>query len=155
MKITGEEPLKMKEVIHSFERHEPFSISFWFYAPDNKKNGYTLLNNCASTYHGFRGYNVLIIDGKPEFRISNSYPSNALSIQSVDSLPSKSWHHVLVTYDGSSKASGMGMYLNGKRVETKVLLDELNKTIRTHTLDAEREAHMLTTNLYRRNVNLL
>ena len=38
-------------------------------------------------------------------------------------LPVKQWTHVTVTYDGSSKAKGMAVYVDGATAETEVLRD--------------------------------
>ena len=36
-----------------------------------------------------------------------------LSVQTVQPLPQGKWVHVSATYDGSSRAAGMKLYLNG------------------------------------------
>ncbi|MCX6955286.1 MAG: DUF1553 domain-containing protein, partial [Verrucomicrobia bacterium] len=43
------------------------------------------------------------------------------------------WTHVLVTYDGSRKAAGLKIYLNGKLAETEVKLDTLAPKDSIHT----------------------
>src|SRR5581483_5517429 len=39
--------------------------------------------------------------------------------------------HLVVNYDGSGKASGLKLYLNGRLVETEVTKDHLTGSIRT------------------------
>ncbi len=41
------------------------------------------------------------------------------------------WQHVMVTYDGSSKAAGVKIYLDGEVMETSVEADALIGSIRT------------------------
>src|SRR5262249_37621081 len=41
------------------------------------------------------------------------------------------WYHVFVTYDGSGKAAGVKLYVNGKPEPTQVMTDQLKST--THT----------------------
>src|SRR6185369_4892546 len=43
------------------------------------------------------------------------------------------WYHVLVTYDGSSKAAGLAVYVNGVAQDFEVFADSLTQTIRTPT----------------------
>jgi hypothetical protein len=66
---------------------------------------------------------------KPE----DTTPQIALKVSTVGPLPLDGhWRHVFFTYDGSGKASGIKIYVNGTPVETKVILDTLgDSTIRT------------------------
>lgn len=41
------------------------------------------------------------------------------------------WTHVLVTYDGSSQAAGVKIYINGELQDTEIAANQLNNTIRT------------------------
>ncbi|MFO0950332.1 MAG: LamG-like jellyroll fold domain-containing protein [Isosphaeraceae bacterium] len=44
-------------------------------------------------------------------------------------MPVKSWVHVTVTYDGSSRASGVRIYLDGAPAETEVERDGLTRNL--------------------------
>src|SRR5262249_2640868 len=46
-------------------------------------------------------------------------------------IPLNQWTHVFVTYDGSSKAKGVHLYVDGKPAELEVTHDSLTDTIRT------------------------
>ncbi len=60
-------------------------------------------------------------------------PLVAIKISTVDRLPlDGEWKHLFFTYDGSGKASGVKIYVNGLPVATRVDCDALgHKTIRT------------------------
>jgi len=60
-------------------------------------------------------------------------PQVAIRVSAVDALPlDGAWKHIFFTYDGSGKASGIRIYINGKPVETRVVANTLDgKTIRT------------------------
>ncbi|MDX2190002.1 MAG: DUF1553 domain-containing protein [Bacteroidota bacterium] len=150
LSIIGDDRVTIKEMIHNFERSDPFSVSMWVYVPDNVAKGYTLLANCASTYNGFRGYELLCIGGKIQVRISNSWPSNAISVITNDSITPKKWQHVAFTYDGSSKSKGISVYLNGNKTETKTVVDNLYRSIRTFTLEQDRKEFMYYSNLQKK-----
>jgi hypothetical protein len=49
---------------------------------------------------------------------------------SRDQLPANHWVHVAVAYDGSRKASGVRLYIDGKAQPTNVVADSLSGTIR-------------------------
>ncbi len=61
-------------------------------------------------------------------------PQVAIKVSTVDLLPVDGrWYHVFFTYDGSGKASGVKIYINGVQVATRVVIDKLDdKTIRTN-----------------------
>ena len=52
----------------------------------------------------------------------------------------------MVTYDGSSRASGIALYLDGARLETEVIRDHLYKdiTYRREAGDRSSDTHPLT-----------
>ena len=60
-------------------------------------------------------------------------PMVAIKVQTKETLPvDGNWHHVLLTYDGSGKASGVRVYLNGAPATMRVVSDKLDgKSIRT------------------------
>jgi len=60
-------------------------------------------------------------------------PIASIRVSSVDRLPLDGyWKHLFFTYDGSGKASGVRVYLNGAPMTMKVVSDSLDgKTIRT------------------------
>ena len=63
--------------------------------------------------------------------IISQWPGNALRLSRETKLPADQWVHVAVTYDGSKKAAGVHVYVNGKSQPTNVLADTLTETIRT------------------------
>jgi hypothetical protein len=52
-----------------------------------------------------------------------------IAIETLDRLPVGEWSHIALTYDGSSRASGLTLYLNGARTNTRVERDRLTRTI--------------------------
>jgi hypothetical protein len=60
-------------------------------------------------------------------------PEVALRVASVIPLPlDGAWKHIFFTYDGSGRASGVKIFLNGRAIATRVVTDNLGRaTIRT------------------------
>jgi hypothetical protein len=81
--------------------------------------------------NAFRGYDLLIQKGKVYVHLVHHWPENVLKIASRESLPSEVWTHVFVTSDGSGKAAGLRLYLDGYPVEFEVQNDTLSGTIAT------------------------
>ena len=57
------------------------------------------------------------------------WPGNAIRIRTRHQLEPNQWHHVVMTYDGSSRASGLQLYLNGLQQPCEVVRDHLYKNI--------------------------
>ncbi len=114
--------------IADFERTEPFSVSLWVRLPKIYEDA-SVFSNCDHKWHAYRGYEMRLKEGKLLFRLANSYPHNAIQVETVNALPVNEWLQVMVTYDGSSKAKGIRLYLNGKEADTKIVYDKLYKSI--------------------------
>jgi hypothetical protein len=56
-------------------------------------------------------------------------PGNEIRIRAKEALKVNEWTHVAATYDGSSRANGLTLYINGKRHDTEVVRDHLYKDI--------------------------
>jgi hypothetical protein len=111
------------------ERTDEFSYGCWFHAAPN--SGKTcLFSKMGLTAEGTRGgFNVHIVADKLVFGLTHEFPENRLAITaSVDHLLG-SWHHVFVTYDGSSTASGVRIFVDGRLASSKVAAESLTKSI--------------------------
>ncbi len=54
-------------------------------------------------------------------------PGRAIRIAAAEPIPSDgSWKHIFFTYDGSGKAAGIKLYVDGKAIATKVIVDNLH-----------------------------
>lgn len=110
------------------ERTEPFSVALWI-------NPHTVYPDAGIFYHcedlriGYKGYSLRLADNKLQFIIAHSYPQNAIQVSTVDAVPPKKWTQVTVTYDGSSKAAGAKIYIDGKEAVVKTDYDNLYKGI--------------------------
>jgi hypothetical protein len=111
-----------------YDRTDPFSIDFWFYVGDEYEN-VPVLNNLAEQNSGRTGYRFTIDHGKLWVSLAHSPPANMIAIETTDSLPVRAWTHIAFTYDGSSRAGGMRLYLNGAPAPVDVKHDHLTRSI--------------------------
>lgn len=111
-----------------FERTDSVSYGGWVKIP---KNGSGALIARMDDSNAYRGFDCLITQGKLAPHIIHQWPGNALKVNSKKALAADTWQHVMVTYDGSSKASGIKIYVNGENWEWTVEQDSLSKTIIT------------------------
>ncbi|MBV9848768.1 MAG: DUF1553 domain-containing protein [Armatimonadetes bacterium] len=110
-----------------FERDEPFS--YGCYVNPATGNGSPVSRMDAGD--SFRGWDIYLADGRPSVHLIHHWPDNALKVTARDTIPSGQWSHLLVTYDGTNRPSGIKLYINGKLAGVDVASDTLTDTIRT------------------------
>ena len=113
----------------NFNRWEPFTISHWLKVPDRKERAVVFHRSRAWTDAASRGYELLIDEGHLQASLIHFWPGNQVAIRMIDPLPIDTWVHVAVTWDGSSHASGLAIFVDGKQAETETIRDALTKTI--------------------------
>ena len=110
-----------------FERNEAFSISAWIKYEDKGGAIVSKMNDAS----GFQGWDFAISDNKAWVHLISKWDTNAIKVISKEKIPAGSWQHLLATYDGSSKAAGIKIYLNGKPLAVDVEKDALTDSINT------------------------
>jgi Trypsin-like peptidase domain/Concanavalin A-like lectin/glucanases superfamily len=112
-----------------FERTEAFSAGGWFCWEGGPMQ--TLISKIQYGAPN-RGYDIEYDGEKYIAQITNTWddgPGNSLAIQTAP-IRGTGWRHVLFTYDGSSRAPGLKLYVNGELQKVTVLKDNLSKSIR-------------------------
>lgn len=126
--LDGENNVVLKEG-GTWQRHQPFTISMWLKVPAHFQRSVLLHRSRAWTDAASRGFELLIEDGRLSAALVHFWPGNAIRLVSRDSLPLDRWCHVTWTYDGSSRASGMKLWMDGKPTATEVVRDALTQAI--------------------------
>ena len=127
--LPGDSQIQLPYEFAAFEQNQPFTISSWF---NLSKPGMeaTLLGRTTGPMDGQRGYQLdLLKDGRLKLTLSHVWPDNALDIESVSKVPAKKWFQVALTYDGSGRASGLKLYLDGRPMPVRVITDNLRHSI--------------------------
>jgi hypothetical protein len=127
VEFTGDDPVDLP--LGNFERSQPFSVALWLKTPDFKDRAVVFHRSRAWTDAGSRGYELLIEDGRLKWSLIHFWPGNAISIAAKMPLPVKRWTHVVVTSDGSSRAAGLRLYVDGRPVPTEIIRDHLTRQI--------------------------
>jgi hypothetical protein len=112
----------------NFEGDSPFSISVW--AHPSAAGSVALLSKMDDAA-AYRGYDLLLENGKVVMHLVHHWADNAIKVSGKSELSPNAWHHVLVTYNGSRKAAGLELFVDGKPEALEVLNDSLKDTIRT------------------------
>ena len=126
--LTGENGFTFGKTGH-FNRADAFTFSLWLRTPSHAPRFVVAHHSKAPVDAGSRGYELLLEDGKVAFGLHHMWPGNSLKVASKKILPTNEWVHVAVSYDGSSRAQGVKVFINGAPAETEVIRDALSKDI--------------------------
>ncbi|MCH5377700.1 MAG: DUF1553 domain-containing protein, partial [Planctomycetes bacterium] len=110
-------------------RDDAFSVALWIDIPDHKDRAVVFHRSRAWTDAGSRGYQLLIEDGRLSASLIHFWPGNAIRVRALEPAPIDRWIHVVMAYDGSSRADGLRLYVDGRRIECEVVRDHLYKNI--------------------------
>lgn len=127
VQLTGDDEVKLK--VGNFTRHDPFSISLWLKTPTKFDRAVVFHRSRAWTDAGSRGYQLLIEDGSLSASLIHFWPGNAIRVRATGELPLSEWVHVCMSYDGSSQADGLRIWINGEPTSQQTVRDKLTKNI--------------------------
>lgn len=128
LSLNGDTWLDLKP-IGGFSRSDPFSISLWVKIPAGLTKGVLFHQGSMHLTYNFRGLHLALEDGRLQLLMAHTAPYNAIIQYTQENIPRDEWLHVTVTYDGSSKAQGLQLYLNGEKKDLLVDQDLLYKDI--------------------------
>jgi hypothetical protein len=120
-----------------FDLHQPFAIGAWvnLYGESGKVfqkrdasehwTGSELsLEDVAFTGRHERNLRVVV-------RLAAPWPDSAIEVRTKNRVPMDRSHHLLINYDGSGKAAGLKIFVDGTRWETETAKDALHGSLRT------------------------
>ena len=126
--------------IGDFEWYDDFSYGAWikYSKPHKEKNLGMLARRVGEQKQ--QGYDLILTPkSRIGARLIHQYtphrdkPINlAIDVETKENISPDQWTHLTVTYDGSGKAAGLHIYINGEAQELAIKMDSLrNKTILT------------------------
>lgn len=127
VKLSGDDAIGLE--VGNFHRYEPFSIVLWMKIPEHKERAVIFHRSRAWTDAGSRGYQLLIEEGMLSASLIHFWPGNAVRVRTNQTVPVGKWINVAVTYDGSSRAEGLRIFVDGQAMVLQVVRDNLYKNI--------------------------
>jgi hypothetical protein len=115
--------------VREFSRTDSFSLSLRLKPAATQDRAIVVHQSRAWSDAGSRGFELTLDHGRPFFGLIHFWPGNAIAVRAKQPLPVNEWSRLVVTYDGSSRAAGIRLYLDGTRLETDVVRDRLYKDI--------------------------
>lgn len=134
----GKAPVLKKSIpvelgdLANFARNEPFSIALWVRSPKDGFSGSLIARMDDRAAH--RGWDILQENRSLAFHLVDTWPENALKVTTARAVLSPGrWQHLVVTYDGSGKAGGVKLYLDGAGTPLRAATDKLAPDAETRT----------------------
>ena len=111
-----------------FERDHAFSYGAWVKLPKAGLIGSILAR--MDDRNNYRGWDLWLENGRIATHLVHDWPANAVKVVTKSQVNPGVWTHLFVTYDGSSRASGLKIYFNGEPQSTDTHADSLSQSIR-------------------------
>lgn len=112
-----------------YRKYSPFTFSFWLTVTETPQRGVILHRTRAGVDSAHRGYELMFLDGKLTATLAHFFPGDAIRVQAMEKIDFPAWRHVALTYDGSGRAEGVRLYVDGKPLATRVIRDSLQRDI--------------------------
>lgn len=128
IKLTGDDAIWLPGISH-YDRDQPFTVSLWINNPTNEERAVIFRRSRGWDDAGSIGYELTRINGYLHARVVHFWPGNAIAVKSRVKLKTDVWQHIALTYDGSSTAGGLQIYVDGQPVRQKIVKDHLTRTI--------------------------
>jgi mono/diheme cytochrome c family protein len=126
LRLDGNTHVELGGRNYDFERDRPFSYGAWVKLANGNGTVLSKMNDSQA----FRGWDLFVLNDAVMVHLIHSWPDNAIKITAEEKLQRNEWVHLFVTYDGSSKAAGLKLYINGKPAKVRVEVDNLRDSIR-------------------------
>lgn len=113
-----------------FELTDPFSVSVWIKPEIIAGKTQVVIGNAGVKNNMWRGWDFYLDStNNVAVRLISSLPHNYVHVKSKKPVKLNEWSHLVFSYDGSAKAEGIDLYLNGKKSEVATVYDDLYKSI--------------------------
>jgi hypothetical protein len=106
-----------------FNYRDPFTFSVQI-KPDSVAGKQAILSRGEDYWEG-QQHGLYVIDGKVRLHVIFRWTDLGLRVETAEALAPGSWHHIVAVYDGSMKASGVQIWVDGKPQRLNVLFDQL------------------------------
>jgi mono/diheme cytochrome c family protein len=112
-----------------FEKDQAFSYGAWVKVPRPGISGALMAR--MDDGQGYRGWDLWLDNGRLSAHIISTWPDDALKVIARTPLKAGQWQHVFVTYDGSGRAAGVQLYVDGQPQPKDAAADQLKSSIKT------------------------
>jgi mono/diheme cytochrome c family protein len=124
--------------VGDFDWQDAFSLALWLKPAGRlEMSAVQKIENATER----RGYEICFDESQPipglkrgehlVVRLIHRWPDDLIEVRTKERLALGTWYEAAVTYDGSGKAAGLKVYLDGKPAAIEIVHDRLSGTLRT------------------------
>ena len=128
IKLTGDDPVEIPDTAQ-YGRDQPFSFALWINTPEVQERSVIYRHSRGWDDAGSIGYELTKLGGRLSAKLCHFWPGNAICVETDEILQAGQWTHVAVSYDGSSEAQGLRLFIDGKPAKTTIVKDHLTRQI--------------------------
>jgi hypothetical protein len=108
------------------EASTPFALAVWI-KPGSGPSG-CVVSKMDGTAEA-RGFEVIWYKSQPRINLVHEWGRSAIEVVARQQFPAGEWHHLVVSYDGSGKAAGVTVYIDGQEQPVNIRRDDLSGSI--------------------------
>jgi hypothetical protein len=128
LSIKAGKPIEVAEA-GDFDTKQPFTVNSWVRLSKRGSSG-AIVSRMDNT-NNFRGWDLWVQNDRVGMHIISSWSTDALKVVSKTPLDPNKSYHIAVSYDGSAKAGGVRVFINGEPVPVDIEADQLKSTTKT------------------------
>ena len=135
---TGPAPLLKKGAnlelgdVGNFDTMKPLTVGGWF-RPSNVQGLQALVARMDDP-KAAQGWSLFLNNANYGFYLISKWPNDAIKVTTAKPIAKKdTWQHVLLTYDGSGKAEGIKLYVDGAMVPLNLEINKLATSSQSKT----------------------
>jgi hypothetical protein len=133
VRVDAKAPIEIGTDIGGFDKDGPRSFGCWVRLPKTYSGSAAILARMDDD-DGYRGWDLSAQDGEFTSHLVHHWQDDAIKVATTGKVMKPgTWQHVFVTYDGSGKAEGFKIFVDGKDVKLKVESNTLKSTTKTQT----------------------
>lgn len=126
--LLGDGEANVRLASLNWDRKTPFSISAWMFTTTGDDQ--VIVSQASEALDG-RGVVLSLVNKRLELALTHSKQTNEIRVRTKLPVKLQAWLHIAAVYDGSSKAQGVQLFVNGKASDGEVLADHLTEHILT------------------------
>ncbi|HVE41336.1 MAG TPA: DUF1553 domain-containing protein [Planctomycetota bacterium] len=131
--MDGKSPVEIGTEVGAFEKDGARSYGCWVKLGKGFQGSAALFARMDDD-DGYRGWDLCAQDGEFTSHLVHKWQNDAIKVGTTGKAwKPDTWQHVFVTYDGSGKAEGFKIFVDGKEAKLKIEVNTLKSTTKTLT----------------------
>ncbi len=133
LRMDGKSPVEIGTEVGAFEKDGARSYGCWVKLGKGFQGSAALFARMDDD-DGYRGWDLCAQDGEFTSHLVHKWQNDAIKVSTTGKAwKPDTWQHVFVTYDGSGKAEGFKIFVDGKEAKLKIEANTLKSTTKTPT----------------------